>query len=134
MVTSAAPLKSDEDRKPEAQGAVIKEIRIAVEKGAFDPTMVHDWSEVRRLQPSATVGASMLILGRKDSVCEEEHWACKGRLALHGVRIHAADGARIFGAPDDLYGKPAAMGLARAIIAASTLWGWRVEADDIEGA
>ena len=76
----------------------------------------------------------MLILGRKNSEREDEHWAYKGRPAFQGSCNHTADGARVFGVPDGLYGKPVDLGLARASIAVSMLRDWRVEAGDIEGA
>ena len=76
----------------------------------------------------------MLILGSKNSEREEEHWSYKSRLAFQRDRAHAADGARVCGDPGDLYGKPADLGLARAVNAAAMLKDWRVEASDIEGA
>ena len=53
---------------------------------------------------------------------------------FQGNRVTAASGERGFGAPEDLYGKPVDLALARAIVATSLLNGWAVEAGDIDGA
>ena len=119
---------------PEAVEAVRNELQNFLTKGVFDPSEVRDWTSVRADDPSATIGSGMMILGRKNAEREEAHWAYKVRLVFQGNRVVAATGERVFGTPDDLYGKPVDLALARTIIATALLRDWTVEAGDIDGA
>ena len=58
----------------------------------------------------------------------------QGKARVSDNRAQSADGRMVRGAPDELYGKPVDLVLARTIFAVATLRGWAIEAGDVEGA
>ena len=83
LATRTVPLRTDEAKGPEAQAAVNKVNKSAVDKGVFGPTKLHAWPEARRRDRCVTVGAAIIIIGRSSSRREEEYFAQNGRPAPH---------------------------------------------------
>ena len=134
MVTRVVPMRSAEARTEPAQAAIQKELSNIVSKGVFRVDTIHDWSEVRTKDETALVGSAMMILGCKNSELAENMRAYKGRMVFQGNRVQAASGGYVFGAPDDLYGKPVDLCMARTVVAAALLNDWGVDAGDVDGA
>ena len=134
FVTRLVPLGSQEARAPEAQAAVRKEMENMLSKGVFDPTCVEDWDAVRRTEPDAVVGRAKMILGVKNSEMPPEHWVHKGRLVYMGNHLQGADGTKVLGTTDSLYGTPISLATARYVLAVALLRDWAPDAADVDGA
>ena len=59
-----------------------KELKNITSKNVFDPSKVYDWAVVRTQEPSASVGAAKMILGRKNAELGDEVKAYKGRMVF----------------------------------------------------
>ena len=134
MVTKVIPMGSAEARSAGAVAAIKKELANITSKGVFDVSTVYDWAEVRQVDPEALIGSARMILGRKHAELDESQWAYKGRLVFLGNNVREASGAAVFGAPDDLFGKPVDLATVRAVLATALLRGWGVEVGDVDGA
>ena len=134
LVTRVIPMGSTEARSAGATEAIKKELTNVIAKGVFDPNDIHDWGSVRRADSEAMVGSARMILARKHDELSENEWVYKGRLVFLGSNIRDASGAAVFGAPDDLYGKPTELATVRVVLAIAMLRGWSVDTGDVHGA
>ena len=134
LVTRIIPMSSAEAGTEAARAAVQKELKNITGKHVFDPNKVYDWAVVRTQDPAASVGTAKMILGRKNAELGDEVQVYKGRMVFQGNRVQSAGGSMVYGAPEDLYGKPVDLCLARTAMTVATLNDWVIEAGDIEGA
>ena len=134
LVTRVVPMRPEEAQSSAARAAVDKELKNILDKHVFDHERIYYWAVVRASEPTASIGTAMMILGCKNDELSDEAKVHKGRLVFQGNRAQSASGCMVFGAPDDLYGKPVDLCLARMVMSVALLRDWRIEAGDIEGA
>ena len=134
LVTRVVPMKSGEAKTAAAQDALKKELQNIVSKGVFCVDAIHDWATVRTQDHTAQIGNAMMILGCKNAELNEALRVYKGRMVFQGNRVRDATGKSVFGAPEDLYGKPVDLVVARTVIAAALIKDWGIDAADVDGA